>query len=130
MLVTDLRHIFITLCWWLALDVDNLTCHQRSVDTDADTDITNFETADMDADTDITKFWIADTDADMDIENFQIADKDADTGMTFSKNRGHGHDADKPRTRVSTDLCLPVESFQYFLLEWLISYSTNSTWQK
>ena len=27
-----------------------------------------------------------------------------DTDMTFSKNRRHGHDADKPRTRVSTDL--------------------------
>ena len=37
---------------------------------------------------------IADTDADMDIENFQIADTNADTDMTFSKNRGHGHDAD------------------------------------
>ena len=29
---------------------------------------------------------------------------DADTDMNFSKNRGHGHVADKPRTRVSTDL--------------------------
>ena len=35
--------------------------------TDADTDITNFETVDMDAKTDITKFWIADTDADTDM---------------------------------------------------------------
>ena len=51
-------------------------------------------------------FHIADTDTDRDIENFHIADTDADTDMTFSKNRGHGHNADKPRTRVSTDLWL------------------------
>ena len=33
---------------------------QRSVDTDMDTDMKNFETVDTDADTDIVKFWIAD----------------------------------------------------------------------
>ena len=54
----------------------------------ADMDITNCETADMDADTDMKNFRIADTDAD----------------MTSSKNSGHGHEANKPRTRVSTDL--------------------------
>ena len=62
-----------------------------------------FEIADTDAD--MENFQIADTDADTDIEIFQIADTDADTDMIFSKNRGHGHDADRPRTRVSTDLC-------------------------
>ena len=85
--------------------------------TSADTDITNFEDADMDADTDITKFWIA----DMNIENFQIADTEADTeadtGMTFSKNRGHGHDADKPRTRdsppISAGLGNPADTYWY-----------------
>ena len=45
------------------------------------------------ADADMKTLYNADTDADMDIENFQIAD----TEMNFSKNRGHGHDAD---TRV------------------------------
>ena len=45
--------------------------------TDADTDMTIFETADTDAD----------TDADMD----------------FLKNRGHGHETDSPRTRVSAN---------------------------
>ena len=51
-------------------------------------------------------FEIADTDADMKI--FETADTDADTDvdMNFLKNRGHGHGADKPRTRVSADLCL------------------------
>ena len=60
--------------------------------------------ADTDADTDILKIVIADTDADMDTVFFVTADMDADTDMNFSKNRGHGHGADKPRTRVSADL--------------------------
>ena len=52
---------------------------------------------------DMKLFEIADTDADTDIQVFDTADTDADTDMNFLKNRGHG--ADKPRTRVSTDLC-------------------------
>ena len=66
----------------------------------ADTDMTNFEIADTD--TDMKGFQAADTDADTDMEIFQTADTD----MNFLKNRGHGHGADKPRTRVSADLCL------------------------
>ena len=50
-------------------------------------------------------FETADTDADTDMKVFETADTDADTDMNFSKNRGHGHGADKPRTRVSADLC-------------------------
>ena len=65
-----------------------------------------FEIADTDAD--MENFQIADTDTD--IEIFQIAVTDADTDMIFSKNRGHGHDADRPRTRVSTDLWLGIQS--------------------
>ena len=49
-------------------------------------------------------FEIADTVTDVDMENFENADTDADMDMIFLKNRGHGHEADKPRTRVSTDL--------------------------
>ena len=64
--------------------------------------MTNFEIADTD--TDMKVFQTADTDADTDMELFQTADTDAD--MNFLKNRGHGHGADKPRTRVSADLCL------------------------
>ena len=63
--------------------------------------MTNFEIAD----TDTKVFEIADTDADTDMKIFETADTDADTDMNFLKNRGHGHGADKPRTRVSTDLC-------------------------
>ena len=54
---------------------------------------------------DMKLFEIADTDADTDIQVFDTADTDADTDMNFLKNRGHGHGADKPRTRVSADLC-------------------------
>ena len=68
--------------------------------------MTNFEIADTD--TDPKCFEIADTDADTDMKIFETADTDADTDMNFSKNRGHGHGADKPRTRVSTDLCLEI----------------------
>ena len=60
--------------------------------------MTNFEIAD----TVMKVFEIADTDADTDMKVFETAD----TGMNFLKNRGHGHGADKPRTRVSNDLCL------------------------
>ena len=60
--------------------------------------MTNFEIAD----TDMKVFEIADTDADTDMKVFETADTDAD--MNFLKNRGHGHGADKPRTRVSADL--------------------------
>ena len=67
--------------------------------TQTRTDITKFWIKDTEADTDIENVQIAGTDADTDIENFQIKD----TGMTFWKNSGH--DADKPRTHVSTDLC-------------------------
>ena len=70
--------------------------------------MTNFEIADTD--TDMKGFQAADTDADTDMEIFQIADTDADTDMNFLKNRGHGHGADKPRTRVSADLCFGVYS--------------------
>ena len=85
-----------------------------------------FEIADTDAD--MENFQIADTDADTDIEIFQIADTDADTDMIFSKNRGHGHDADKPRTCVSTDLCLQLcfkrfRNYKYYcgsiISEWI-----------
>ena len=65
--------------------------------------MTIFEIADTDAD--MKNFEIADTDTDVDMENFENADTDADMDMIFLKNRGHGHQADKPRTRVSTDLC-------------------------
>ena len=64
--------------------------------------MTNFEIADTD--TDMQVFESADTDADTDMKVFETADTDADTDMNFSKNRGHGHGADKPRTRVSADL--------------------------
>ena len=57
-------------------------CPSMSANTDADTDITNCETADMDADTDMKNFRIADTDADM------ISSKIADTDMRRT-NRGH-----------------------------------------
>ena len=54
----------------------------------ADTDMTNFEIVD----TNMQVFETADTDADMKV--FETADTD----MNFSKNRGHGHGANKPRT--------------------------------
>ena len=76
--------------------------------------MTNFEIADTD--TDMQVFESADTDADTDMKVFETADTDADTDMNFSKNRGHGHGADKPRTRVSTDLCYapPKSRFLFF----------------
>ena len=42
--------------------------------------------------------------------------------VTFSKNRGHGHDADKPRTRVSTDLWSQT-IIRRTEMEWRIEYS-------
>ena len=66
--------------------------------------MTNFEIADSE----MKVFEIADTDADTDMKIFETADTDADTDMNFLKNRGHGHGADKPRTRVSTDLWLLI----------------------
>ena len=70
------------------------SCNQRSVDTD--TRVRGHACPPLSADTDM----------DTDMKYFETADTDADTDMIFSKNRGHGHDADRPRTRVSTDLCL------------------------
>ena len=78
--------------------------------------MTNFEIADTDTDPKV--FEIADTDADTDMKIFETADTDADTDMNFLKNRGHGHGADKPRTRVSADLCL----------KWWISKSKKDKW--
>ena len=68
--------------------------------------MTNFEIAD----TDMKVFQTADTDADTDMELFQTADTDAD--MNFLKNRGHGHGADMPRIRVSTNLCYRAPNSQ------------------
>ena len=45
--------------------------------------------------------------------------------MTFSKNRGHGHGADKPRTRVSTDLWLTVEFDRFSLAQTLKAIFTK-----
>ena len=68
--------------------------------------MTNFEIADTDTDMQVFESADtgADTDADTDMKVFETADTDADTDMNFLKNRGHGHGADKPRTRVSADL--------------------------
>ena len=42
-----------------------------------------------------------------------------DADMNFSKNSGHGHDANKPRTRVSTDLWGSLNSDNINLsIEW------------
>ena len=85
--------------------------------------MTNFEIADTD--TDMQVFESADTDADTDMKVFETADTDADTDMNFSKNRGHGHGADKPRTRVSADLWPKVltSNFNFDEAIWLCPYT-------
>ena len=50
---------------------------------------------------------------------------DTDADMTFSKNRGHGHGADKLRTRVSTDLWLTVEFDRFSLAQTLKAIFTK-----
>ena len=96
------RHAILIRAFFEIADTDADMENFQIADTDADTDIEIFQIADMDADTDVEIFQTADRDANTDIEFFQTTD--ADTDMIFSKNRGHGHDADKPRTCVSTDL--------------------------
>ena len=57
----------------------------------------------------------------------------ADTDMNLLKNRGHGHGADKPRTRVSTDLLVrqPVDADIVILINYYseLLYHMSKNWE-